>query len=88
MVAYHVQEPEIARALMIRGTLEEGWVSHCYGQRESAPQLVAAMSNDNAGEGRPRQKIHQLRKQRFADVHGRLREKYRKTARTAFRRLN
>jgi hypothetical protein len=46
------------------------------------------MSIDDAGEGRPRQKIHQLRKQRLADVHGRLREKNGKTARTAFRRSN
>ena len=31
-------------------SIEEGWVSHCYGQRESAPQLVAACTATGRSE--------------------------------------
>ena len=46
------------------------------------------MSFDDSGKCGLRQKIHQLGEQRLASIHGSLREKNWKTARTALRHSN
>ena len=43
------------------------------GQRTDA--MIAAIAVDEMGEGRPRQKIHQLSKQSLASIHGESSEK-------------
>ena len=61
---------DIAQTLAI-GQLREGHGPKLLGAG-AASRTVAAVSRDDPFEGAPRQKIHELREQRLADVHGRL----------------
>jgi hypothetical protein len=43
-----------------------------FGAGQRSRPVIAAIARDNLCERRPRHKIHELREQRLADVHGRL----------------
>ena len=76
---------DVAQTLAV-GPWRTGHHPEWLGTRAPLHGAVAPLSLDDAGEGRPRQNIQQWRTQDWAAVHGRLREKYRQTARTAVRR--
>lgn len=78
---------DVAQALAV-GQLGEGHDPKLFRARQRANALVAVVTRDVSGESRPRQEIHELGEQRLADVHGDLRAKARKTARTGNRRSN
>lgn len=63
---------DIAQTLAV-GQLCKGHHPKLFGAGKRFGVAVATLSINEAGEGRPRQKIHQLGKQRLAGVHERLR---------------
>jgi hypothetical protein len=78
---------DVAQALAIR-QLCEGHHAELIGTCHGLYVAIAVIAIDDAMEGLPREKVHELSEQRLADVHGSLRKRNRKTARTAFRRSN
>ena len=67
----------IAQALAI-GQLGEGHGPVLLGAGERSHPTVAVVALDDPGEGRPRQKIHELGEQGLAGVHGTSTERPRK----------
>ena len=70
---------DVAQALAV-GQLREGHRSVLLGTGQRPHPAVAAIAPDNPRKGAPRQKIHDLREQRLADVHRRILGKTPKTA--------
>ena len=60
---------DIAQAFAV-GQLRKGHDAKLLGATEAARPVIAAVSIDDAMEGLPRQKVHDLRKQGLAEVHG------------------
>ena len=59
---------DVAEAFAI-GQLREGHRAKVFGARKRADPVVAMVTLDDAGEGRPGKKIHQLREKGLACVH-------------------
>ena len=78
---------DVAQALAVR-QLRKGHHAELIGACHGLYVAIAIVAIDDAMEGLPGEEVHQLSEQRLADVHGSLRKKNRKTARTAFRRSN
>jgi hypothetical protein len=60
---------DIAQALAV-GQLREGHDAKLLGATEAARPMIAVVSIDDAMECLPRQEVHGLREQGFAEVHG------------------
>jgi len=60
---------DIAQALAV-GQLREGHDAKLLGAIEATRPVIAAVSIDDAMEGLPRQKVHGLREQGLAEIHG------------------
>lgn len=56
------------------GELSERHHAKLFGTRERSRAVVATISSHDSSKAGPRKEVHQLRKQRFADQHGTLRE--------------
>ena len=78
---------DVAQTLAI-GQLRKGHHAELLGAGHGLHVAIALPAIDNAMEGLPGQEVHELSEQRLANVHGGLREKNRKPARTAVRRSN
>lgn len=77
---------DIAQTLPV-GQLRESQAAELLGTGERTNSMVAAVPPDDAVESLPRQKLHDLREQRLADVHASLRpDESRKGAGRACRR--
>jgi hypothetical protein len=75
---------DIAQTFAV-GQLSKRHCAKLIGTVQRLHVTVAAMSRHDSGKRAPRQKIHQLREQRLANVHRRLRGNYpRKSPGTAF----